>query len=52
MKKKKSFKDFILSDEVFENVYVILMVLLLLIGIWFGVVETIIRNVTGEYLIK
>lgn len=39
MKNKKSFKEFILSDKVFDTSFVVCMLSLLAIGFWFAVIE-------------
>jgi len=41
--KKKSFKEFILSDKVYDTCFVVLMLGMLLIGFWFGIIETILK---------
>lgn len=41
----KKFKDFILSDKFEETLFIILMLGMMLTAIWFGIIETILKNI-------
>jgi hypothetical protein len=41
----RKFKDFILSDKFEETLFIILMLGMMLTGIWFGIIETILKSI-------
>ena len=43
MKKRKSFKEFILSDKVCDTSFVVLMLSLLAIAFWFSVIQPLLQ---------
>ncbi len=41
----RKFKDFILSDKFEETLFIALMLGMMLTGIWFGIIETILKSI-------